>query len=94
MPIKKAAFKTLRQDKKRAERNKKIKSDVTALVRRIRKSVEKKDSAKAAEWLKQVVKKIDKAVQKGVMKKNTAARKKSRLSKAVSALGKSAKGEK
>jgi len=86
MPIKKAAFKTLRQDKKRAERNKKIKSDITALIRKVRKALEKKDKTKATEWLKQAVKKIDKAVQKGILKKNTAARNKSRLSKAVNAL--------
>ena len=86
MPIKKSAFKALRQNKKKAELNKKIKSDLNALIRRVRKAVEKHDSAKASDWLKQTIKKIDKAVQKGMMKKNTAARKKSRLSRAVSAL--------
>lgn len=88
MPIKKSAIKALRQSKKREQHNKKIKSDIVALVRKVRKSVEKKDSAKATEWLKQTIKKIDKAAQKGILKKNTAARKKSRLSKAVQALGK------
>jgi len=83
MPIKKSAFKALRQDKKRAEYNKKIKSDLTALIRKVNKAIEKKDRAKAQDWLKQVIKKIDKAAQKKVIKKNTAARKKSRLSKAV-----------
>lgn len=88
MPVKKAAFKDLRQNKVRAERNKKVKSDLSALVRRVRKSIEGKDSAKASEWLKQVIKKIDKAAQKGIIKKNTAARKKSRLSQAVKAISK------
>jgi len=83
MPIKKSAFKALRQSKKRAERNKKIKSDIQALVRKVRKAVEKKDKAKATDWLKQAIRKIDRAGQKGVLKKNTAARKKSRLNKAV-----------
>jgi len=86
MPVKKSASKALRQDKARAERNKKIKTDIAALVRKVRKSIEKKDSAKASEWLKQVIKKIDKAAQKGIIKKNTAARKKSRLSQAVKSL--------
>jgi small subunit ribosomal protein S20 len=86
MPIKKSAIKALRQDKKRASRNKKVKSDITALVRKVRKAVVKKDRDKAADWLKQAIKRIDKAVQKGIIKKNTAARKKSRLSKAVNAL--------
>jgi len=88
MPIKKAAIKDLRQNKKRAKRNQKTKSDITALIRKVRKTIEKKDSAKAAEWLKQAIKQIDRAAQKGILKKNTAARKKSRLSKAVKALTK------
>ena len=69
MPIKKSAIKALRQDKKRAEYNKKIKSDLVALIRKVNKAVEKKDKAKAQDWLKQVIKKIDKAAQKKVIKK-------------------------
>ena len=89
MPIKQAAFKDLRQNKVRAERNKKVKTDIVALTKRVRKSVAAKDSGKAQDWLKQFIKKIDKAVQNGVIKKNTAARKKSRLAAAVNALKKS-----
>ncbi len=88
MPTKNSAFKSLRQSKKRHERNKKIKSDITALVRKVRKAVSLKDQSKSSEWLKQAVKKIDKASQKGILKKNTAARKKSRLSKLVNSLNK------
>ena len=84
MPIKKAAFKDLRQNKTRALRNKKIKSDIQALIKKVNKAVVSKDFPKAQDWLKQLIKKVDKAAQKGVMKKNTAARKKSRMSKAVS----------
>lgn len=86
MPVKKSAYKALRQSKKRAARNKKIKSDITALVRKVRKSVTAKDGAKATEWLKQAIRKIDRAVSRGVLKKNTAARKKSRLATAVKTL--------
>jgi small subunit ribosomal protein S20 len=88
MPTKNSAFKSLRQSKKRHERNKKIKSDITALVRKVRKAASLKDQSKSSEWLKQAVKKIDKASQKGILKKNTAARKKSRLSKLVNSLNK------
>lgn len=86
MPIKKSAFKALRQAKNRAAQKQKIKSDLTALIRRVRKAIEKKDKAKASDWLLQSIKKIDKAVQQGVLKKNTAARTKSRLHQAVKAL--------
>ena len=84
MPIKKAAFKDLRQSKTRALRNKKVKSDIQALIKKVNKAVTAKDFDKARDWLKQLIKKVDKAAQKGVLKKNTAARKKSRMSKAVS----------
>lgn len=88
MPVKKAAFKALRQSKKIANANTKVKSDLAALVRRINKAVSAKDEAKAKDWLKQAIKKIDKATQNKVLKKNTAARKKSRLAKAVNTLRK------
>lgn len=88
MPIKKSAFKALRQGKKKQDRNKKIKSDIVALIRKIRLAISGKDQSKAADLLKQVIKKIDKASQKKVLKKNTAARKKSRLSKLVATLSK------
>jgi len=86
MPIKKSAFKELRKSKTRVAHNKKIKSDIEALVRKVRKLVGTKDPNKAQEWLRQVIKKIDKAAQKGILKKNNAARKKSRLSKAVNTM--------
>ncbi|MFA6410302.1 MAG: 30S ribosomal protein S20 [Candidatus Buchananbacteria bacterium] len=88
MPVKKAAFKDLRQNQRRAERNKKIRSDIEALIRKVRKSITAKDQAKAVEWLKEAIKKLDKAVARNVVKKNTAARKKSRLAKAVNSLAK------
>jgi small subunit ribosomal protein S20 len=88
MPIKPAAFKALRQSKKRAAKNLKIKSDITALIRKVRKALANKDSKKMAEWLSQTIKKIDRAVQKKILKKNTAARLKSRLTKAANALKK------
>ncbi|MFA6215299.1 MAG: 30S ribosomal protein S20 [Patescibacteria group bacterium] len=86
MPIKDSAFKALRQNAKKAKRNQKVKSDLEALMRKVRKSIAAKDQVKAADWLKQAIKKIDKATQKGVVKRNTAGRKKSRLTKAVNAL--------
>lgn len=71
--IKIAAIKT--------DRNKRIKSIVKTTVKRYQETLAKDDleSAQAAYIMAQ--KTIDKAVTKGVMHKNTAARKKSRLSK-------------
>jgi len=89
MPVKKAAFKALKQDRAKAQRNKKVKSDLDALTRRLRKAIAAKDSNKAQGFLQQLIKKIDKSTQNGVVKKNTAARQKSRLTKAVNTLKKS-----
>lgn len=88
MPVKKAAIKALRQSKRKAKTNLKVKSDIVALTRRVNKAILAKDEPKAKDWLKQLIKKTDKAAQNKILKKNTAARKKSRLTKAVNALGK------
>lgn len=85
MPIKKSAFKTLRQSKKRALKNAKIKSDLRALLRRSRQAIQAKKIEEAQDLVKKTLKALDKAAQKGVIKKNTAARKKSRLMKKFNA---------
>jgi small subunit ribosomal protein S20 len=81
MPIKKAGFKDLRQSKARALKNKKVKENLTYLIKKSRKLLENKDVQKASEWILKAVKALDRAAQKGVIKKNTASRKKSRLAK-------------
>ena len=86
MPIKHAAFKHLRQTKKRTTQNKKAKDSLKSLVKAVRKAIVQKDTAKAAEALKKAVRALDKAAQKHVIKKNRASRLKSRLSRQVSSL--------
>ena len=80
MPVKKSAMKALRQGDKRAQRNKNVKADIKTILKKSRKAIDAK--AKDSESLvKDTIKKFDKAAQKGIIKKNTAARKKSRLMK-------------
>ena len=69
-----------------ATRNKSIKSRVKTFVKKVLSAVEAKnvDEAKAA--LQVAYKELDKAVTKGVLKKNTVSRKKSRLTLKVNAL--------
>lgn len=81
MPIKPSAKKALRQSIKRAKRNKKVKEHIKFLVKKFRKASEKKSLQEAQEFLVKAKSAIDKAVQKGILKKNTAARKKSRMMK-------------
>jgi len=88
MPIKKSAKKDLRKSKKRAERNKKVKLNIKYLIKQCSKAIEVKDKIKALDWYKKAQKAIDKAVKTNILKKNTAARKKSRLMATVNKLGK------
>ena len=86
MPVKKSAIKALRQSKKRAIHNKKVKDNIAYLLKNARKLIEAKEKSKAKEFIDKVLKALDKAVQKGIMKKNTCSRTKSRLMKKLNAL--------
>ena len=77
-----------RQNIKRAERNRRIRSDFRTQIKKVRLAVEKKDANLAQESLKVAKQIIHRAVGKGVLHANNAARKISRLSKLVSSLGK------
>lgn len=82
MPQKSAAKKYLRVTKKRTKRNIVIKNKLKDIIKKVKAALETDGSAKKAEeLLKEAVKIIDRAAQKKVIKKNTAARKKSRLYK-------------
>lgn len=74
----KAALKDIRQTKKRTAYNQKIKDNFKSLVKKTRKAIEGKDKG-AEKLLSDSMKALDKAAQKGVIKKNTRDRKKSRL---------------
>lgn len=86
MPIKKASFKDLRQSKKRMARNLKIKNILKKTTKEGRRLIEAKKTDEAQKVIKQSIKEIDRAISKGILKKNTGARKKSRLMKKLNAL--------
>ncbi len=75
----KASIKDLRKIKKRILRNASVKSEVKTAIKKIKKL--SKDEAK--KFLPEAYSIIDKAVKKGVIKKQTAARYKSRITLAV-----------
>lgn len=79
MPITKSAFKRIRQDKKRRLRNSKVKSELKSLLKKFNLSLSAKklDEAKAVGV--QLISKLDKARSKGIIHKNVASRKKSRI---------------
>ena len=83
MPITKSAQKALRQNKKRRARNLKQSHSLKDEIKSLKKLVAGKDKKGANEALPKVYKALDKAVKTNLIKKNTAARLKSRLTKAV-----------
>lgn len=84
MPIIKSAKKAARQATKRTAKNQEIKKAIKAA----RKAFGAKPTA---ENMKKLQSEYDKAVKKGLLKKNTASRRKSRIAKIAKELGASKK---
>jgi small subunit ribosomal protein S20 len=74
-----SAEKRHRQSEERRMRNKTTKSSVRTSVKKFIALSQKKDIPASEAALKEMVKKIDTASRKGIIKKNAAARKKSRM---------------
>ena len=90
MPIKNSAKKYMRVTAKKTTKNKVVKGVFKNSIKRTREAVKAKDIKTAQAELKIAIKSLDKAAEKNIIKKNTAARKKSRLNALVkkAALGK------
>ena len=86
MPNLKQAKKRVRQATKNRERNKDQMSRYRTFVKNVEKAVIANDKDKATELFKAAVSVIDSTVSKGLIHKNKAARKKSRLNASVHAL--------
>ena len=69
-------------------RNNSYKSELKTLIRKVDAAVESGNKDAAVETLRNASRKLDKAVSKGVLHKNTAANKKSGLAKKVDKIGK------
>lgn len=82
----KSAKKRVRTSNARAERNKSVKSAVKTAVKKVDAAIAAKDKNAAQEALLAATSSVQKACNKGIFHKNTAARKISRLTKAVNAL--------
>lgn len=91
MPILKSAKKALRQNKKRRLLNLRRLRAMRQAIKAVQKSVESLSPEELQKLLSVAYKAIDKAAKRGVIKKNTAARKKSRLTKFVNRLRKQRK---
>ena len=79
MPITTSAKKALRQSKKRGARNKQVRVKVRDVIKEVRTLISQKKIEEARLLLPKLYKTLDKATKVGILKKNTASRKKSRI---------------
>jgi small subunit ribosomal protein S20 len=77
----KSQIKRNRQNEKRRVHNRVFRGRARTFVQKARKALEQKDQAVSAAAVLIAVKELDKAAEKGVIHKNNAARRKSRLMK-------------
>jgi len=83
MPIIKSAKKALRQSLRRRARNLQKMRKLKNLLKEAKNLVSQKRVEEAKKLLPQVFKILDKSAKTGLIKKNTAARKKSRITKLI-----------
>lgn len=86
MPNIKSAEKRVKIIKKKTMRNNMIKSGYRTAVKKCEQAIEAKNMEEAKTLFSEATKKLDQAVTKGVIVKNTAARKKSQLAKKLNAI--------
>jgi small subunit ribosomal protein S20 len=77
----KSSKKDVRRSEKKRAINTSVKSALKTYVKKVRTAVTKGDAETQAEALRVAMKQLDKAAQRGVIHKNQAARRKSRLAK-------------
>lgn len=86
MPNIKSAIKRAKKSEKRRLRNASLKSALRTAIKHADQAIASGDVNVAAEAVKLAQKKLDKAVTKGIIHKNAAARKKSRLAQKLNAM--------
>ena len=82
----KSQIKRTKQNEKRHERNKAVKTNLKSAVRKFRTAAEAGDKEAALVAGRDAAKKLDKAASKGVIHKNQAANRKSAIAKKAAAL--------
>ncbi len=88
MPNLRSSLKDMRRSERRRQRNRPIISATRTYVRRARTAIEAGDAEAAARAVGDAISALDKAASKGVIHRNNAARRKSRLMARYNAIGK------
>ena len=83
MPNHKSAEKRVRQNEKRRDINRSNRTALRTSIKKLRAALAGNDKEAATQLLPETISKIDKAIQKGVLHRNAAARFKSRLTTRV-----------
>jgi small subunit ribosomal protein S20 len=85
----KSQIKRNRQNAKRQERNKAVRTALKTSTKKVRTAVAARDADEALTRQREAARALDKAAGRGIVHKRTAARRKSRLAKAANAAGSS-----
>lgn len=86
MPILHASYKSIKVTKKKTERNQPVKTLLKTETKKFTELLAAKKIEEAKTQLIKVMSELDKACSKGIMHKNTASRKKSRLAKKLKSI--------
>ncbi len=86
MPIIKSQVKRLRKSKDQYARNQAVRSEIKTCMRKFREACESSDKDAANREFLRATKIIDKAVSKGIVHKNNAANKKSKMARRFNSL--------
>lgn len=86
MPNIKSAIKRAKTNEEARAYNATIKSDMRTAVKKVEAAILENNAEAAKEYYSIASKKLEKAASKGIIHKNTAARKKSRLAQQINAL--------
>ena len=86
MPTRKSAMKHIRADAKKAETNRRRKMRLRTALKKTEAAISAQDSELAQELCRQASGHLDRAAQKGIIKKGTANRRKARLAQKLNGL--------
>jgi small subunit ribosomal protein S20 len=82
----KSQIKRNKQNEKRGERNKTVRTALKTSTKKVRVAITSGDAEAATTQQREAARALDKAVAKGIVHKRTASRRKSRLAKAASSV--------
>ena len=86
MPNIKSQVKRMRKSEEQRQRNKSVKSALKTDIKKFESALDSGDSEAAAQSYAEAARALDRAVSKGVIHKNTAANKKSRMSRDLNSM--------